>query len=177
MHLARFCPRCAAPLADRVPPLDSRLRRVCTACGFVLYVNPKIAAGTVPVRDGRVALIRRGIEPGLGLWSWPSGYVEVDETVEDAAVRETLEETGLRVALRDFLGIYSYPSTGPDPLHLPAGVVVVGWLAEVVSGDLTAGDDAVDAAWFDVDRVPWSELAFDSSRRGLEAAIERSRSD
>ena len=167
MHLAGFCPRCAAPLVERVPESDNRVRKVCGACGFVVYVNPKIATGTLPVRDGRVALIRRGVEPGLGQWSWPCGYVEVDETVEQAAVRETHEESGLEVRLGELLGIYSYPVL-PDRGHSPtSGLVVVAWTTEGVSGTLEAGDDATHAEWYDLDEVPWDSLAFDSSHRGL----------
>ena len=167
MHLAAFCLRCAAPLADKIPELDNRPRRVCTACAFVVYVNPKIAAGTVPVRDGRIALIRRGIEPSRGLWSWPCGYVEIDETVEEAAIRETREESGLVVRLGAMLGIYSYPATGGAGPTPTSGLVVVSWATTSVEGDLVAGDDAVDAAWFEVSKIPWMGLAFDSSRRAL----------
>jgi ADP-ribose pyrophosphatase YjhB (NUDIX family) len=168
MHLAAFCPRCAAPLADKIPELDNRPRRVCTKCAFVVYVNPKIAAGTVPVRDGRIALIRRGIEPSRGLWSWPCGYVEIDETVEEAAARETREEAGLVVRLGAPLGVYSYPAdrgAGPTPT---SGLVVMSWATASVEGELVAGDDAVDAAWFEMSKIPWAELAFESSRRALE---------
>lgn len=168
MHAAAFCPRCAAPLVDKVPELDSRTRRVCPKCAYVVYANPRIAAGTLPVRDGRVALIRRGIEPSRGLWSWPCGYVEIDETVEAGAVRETLEESNLSVRLGKLLGPYSYPVeavVGPTPT---TGLVIVAWTTESVDGELAAGDDAVDAAWFDADAIPWKELAFDSSRRALE---------
>jgi ADP-ribose pyrophosphatase YjhB (NUDIX family) len=181
VHLARYCLRCAGDLVDRIPPDDTRLRRVCVLCGYVSYMNPKLAAGTVPWHDGRIALIRRGIEPGLGLWSWPSGYVEVDETVEAAAVRETREETALAVTLGPFLGIYSFPALGQDPLREPAGVVVVGWLAQVDDGELLAGDDAAEAQWFAPEDIPWDQLAFASSRLGLEHAfahqgMERDRS-
>lgn len=155
-----------------MPDLDTRLRQVCSSCGHVAYVNPKIAAGTVPVHEGRIALIRRAVEPGAGLWSWPSGYVEIDESVEQAAVRETHEETGLGVELTDLLGIFSFPWAGRGSGRPPAGVVVVGWLAEVESGTLCAGDDAADAAWFLPDAIPWPELAFASSRMGLERALE-----
>lgn len=167
MHLAAFCPRCAAPLVEKIPDLDTRPRRVCPKCAFVVYVNPKIAAGTVPVRDGRVALIRRGIEPSRGLWSWPCGYVEIDETVEEAATRETREEAGLVVRLGAMLGAYSYPAkpgVGPTPT---SGLVVMSWATGAVDGTLVAGDDAADAAWFEISKIPWAELAFDSSRRAL----------
>jgi ADP-ribose pyrophosphatase YjhB (NUDIX family) len=146
---------------------------MCPACGYVCYVNPKIATGTVPVRDGRVALIRRGIEPALGLWSFPCGYVEHDETLEEAAVRETREESGLRVVLGPMLGAYSYPGRVGDGMSNPSGIVVVAWSVGEVAGDLVAGDDAQDAAWFTPDAIPWDTLAFDSSRRGLRDALVR----
>ena len=173
MHEARFCVRCAAPLVVRVPPLDSRDRSMCPACGWVAYVNPKIATGTVPIRDGKVALIRRGIEPARGLWSFPCGYVEHDETLEAAARRETLEESGLSVTLGAMLGAYSYPARLGDGLANVAGILVVAWATTDVAGTLIAGDDADDAAWFDPQNVPWKDLAFDSSRRGVRDALTR----
>lgn len=167
-----FCVQCGSALTDRVPELDTRVRRVCPGCGFVAYQNPKIAAGTVPVHDGRIALIRRAVAPGAGLWSWPSGYVEIDETVEDAAVRETLEETGLTVELGHLLGIFSFPWAGEGSGHPPAGIVVVGWLAAVEHDALRAGDDAEDAGWFRPRDVPWERLAFASSHLGVRRALE-----
>jgi ADP-ribose pyrophosphatase YjhB (NUDIX family) len=150
-----------------VPELDSRPRRVCSKCAFVVYVNPKIAAGTIPWRDGKIALIRRGIEPSRGLWSWPCGYVEIDETVEEGAARETREESGLVVALGPMLGAYSYPVRPEEGPSATSGIVVMSWDTTAAEGDLVAGDDAVDAAWFAVDDIPWDELAFDSTRRAL----------
>ena len=168
MRASRFCPRCAAPLVRRVPPDDDRTRDVCSACAFVVYMNPKIAAGTVPrAADGRIALIQRGIEPGRGAWSWPCGYVEMDETVEQCAVRETREECGLDVVLGPLLGIYSYPATEREGAISGTGMVIVCFAADVRGGSLAAGDDAQAAAWYNPEEVPWGALAFDSSRRGL----------
>jgi ADP-ribose pyrophosphatase YjhB (NUDIX family) len=164
---AKFCPRCAAPLVERVPEKDNRPRSVCPECGHVAYVNPKIAAGSVPFRDGKIAMIRRGVEPSLGLWSWPCGYVEIDETVEAAAERETREESGLVVRLGPLLGAYSYPVVPADGPTPTTGLVIMSWATGDVDGDLVAGDDASDAAWFAPDEIPWDELAFDSSRRAL----------
>jgi ADP-ribose pyrophosphatase YjhB (NUDIX family) len=150
--------------------MDDRKRHVCTACGFVLYMNPKIAAGTVPVGpDGRLALIRRGVEPGLGRWSWPCGYVEMDEDVPSCARRETREETGLDVELGDLLALYSYPARDdPDGGDVSStGIVLVCYRATVTGGVMTAGDDALEARWFAPEDIPWDDLAFDSSHRGL----------
>jgi ADP-ribose pyrophosphatase YjhB (NUDIX family) len=173
VHKALYCPRCAAPLEDRVPELDSRLRKVCTACGFILYVNPKMSAGSVPVLDGKLALIRRALEPGRGLWSFPCGWVEADETVEECARRETLEECGLHIELGDLLGIYSYPAGSPLGPAVGAGIIVISFAARAASAELVPGDDADDAAWFAPDDIPWDELAFDSSHRALRAMLAR----
>jgi 8-oxo-dGTP diphosphatase len=165
LHDAAFCPRCSAPLVEKVPELDSRTRRVCSRCAFVVYMNPKIAAGTLPVRDGRVAMVRRGVEPAKGLWTFPCGYVEIDESVEDAACRETREESGLVVTLGRLLGPYSYPvREKPSPT---TGLVVVAWSTGSVEGELAAGDDATDAAWFRPGDIAPEDLAFDSTRRAL----------
>jgi 8-oxo-dGTP diphosphatase len=171
VHAAAFCPRCASPLVERVPELDNRKRRVCPKCGFVLYLNPKIAAGTLPVRDGKIAMIRRGVEPARGMWSWPCGYVEIDETVEEGALRETREESGLVVAIGPMLGAYSYPVRATDTPSPTTGLVIMAWPTTSVEGELVAGDDADDAAWFPLDAIPWKDLAFDSTRRALEDCL------
>lgn len=173
MHLAKFCLRCAGELVERVPVGDDRSRRICVHCGYVAYVNPKIATGTLPVRDGKVALIRRAVEPAVGRWSWPAGYLEADETVEDAARRETREETGLEVTLGPMLGLYSFPANRPETILPGVGLVVVAWATTAVSGTLRAGDDADEAAWFDLDDLPWERLAFASSRMGLADLLTR----
>ena len=166
---ARFCVLCAAELESTVPEGDDRPRRRCPACGTVLYHNPRIAAGTVPVHEGRVALIRRGVQPGRGKWSWPCGYVEIDETVKECAVRETREESGLEVTLGPLLGMYSYP-LGHDGGAPDTGMVIVAFAATVDATELCAGDDADAAQWFAPDEIPWEEIAFDSSLRGLRDA-------
>jgi ADP-ribose pyrophosphatase YjhB (NUDIX family) len=133
-------------------------------------MNPKIAAGTIPLGpDGRIALIRRGVEPGLGKWSWPCGYVEMDEDVPRCAVRETREESGLAIDLGPLLGLYSYPASVTEAVGdvSPTGIVIVCYRAKATDTVLVAGDDATEAAWFGPDEIPWDDLAFDSSRRGL----------
>jgi ADP-ribose pyrophosphatase YjhB (NUDIX family) len=153
----RFCPLCASPL-DRAPvPPDQREQAVCPACNFVFYLNPKVVAGTIPEEDGRLLLTRRSIHPGHGLWTFPGGFVDFGESVSDAARRETLEETGLRVDLTGLLNVYSYPGSP----------VIVVYTARVTGGTPTpcAENDRVE--WFGAEAIPWEALAFPSTRDAL----------
>src|SRR6266704_4916794 len=104
----RFCPLCAGALGREAVPPDLREQAVCSRCRFIFYLNPKVVAGTIPEQDGRVLLTRRSINPGHGLWTFPGGFVDFGERTTDAAVRETLEETGLSVSVTGLLGVYSY---------------------------------------------------------------------
>ena len=114
-----YCSRCGARARDRRrSPEENRERLACDACGFIAYVNPRLVVTAIPVTDdGEVVLLRRGIEPGRGWWAQPGGFLEVDETVAEAAIRETLEETGLLVEPGEIVGLYS---------RLEAAVVVRG---------------------------------------------------
>ena len=152
----RFCPQCGTALQHE--PIADRVRPVCPGCGFIFYLNPLVAAGTLVERDGRVALVKRGVEPGRDLWGLPAGYVEADETAEEAAVRETREETHLGVELEGLLDAFSF---GVEP---DRGVLLI-YAANLVSGTLEAGDDALDARWFGPDELP--EIAFRTHREVL----------
>jgi len=169
----KFCSRCGSPMSKSIPPGDSRPRPVCGACGFVHYLDPKVACGCVVDLDGRLALIRRAIPPQKGFWSFPCGFMEVDETTEAAAVRETKEETGLDVALEGHLGTYSYPDS-----FYGGSVVVVVYAARATGGTPKADDDVDEIRLVPPAEIPWDRLAFRSSvaalrdwlrRRGLDA--------
>lgn len=153
----RFCPLCGAPLAPEPVPPDQREQQVCSRCRFVFYLNPKVVGATLPERDGAVLLTRRSINPGRGLWTFPGGFVDFGETVPDAAVRETLEETGLAVELTGLHNVYSYPG---------APVIVV-YRARVTGGTLTTCDENDALEWVGADRIPWDALAFRSTREAL----------
>ena len=84
-------------------------RLVCTACGFVFYLDPKVASGAVFSFNGGIVLVRRAIEPSYGKWVFPGGYVDLGESTQEAAIRETLEEAGVKVTLQQLAGVYSYP--------------------------------------------------------------------
>jgi ADP-ribose pyrophosphatase YjhB (NUDIX family) len=146
-----------------IPPGDSKLRHVCTKCTFVHYLDPKVACGTIPEIDGKIVLIERGIEPRRGFWSFPCGFMEIDETTEQAALRETKEETGLEVALEGHLGTYSYSDN-----FYGGAIVVVVYRAKVVGGTLRADDDCSDAKVVSPVDIPWETLAFKSSISAIE---------
>jgi ADP-ribose pyrophosphatase YjhB (NUDIX family)/GNAT superfamily N-acetyltransferase len=152
----KYCPQCGTVL--EIKQIGDRERPVCPGCGFIYYINPIVAVGALVEQDGRVALVRRGVEPGRGRWGLPAGYVEADESAEEAAARETLEEAHLHVELDGLLDAFSY-GTGYD-----RGVLLV-YAAHVISGQIAAGDDAVDAGWFGPEELP--EIAFRTHREVL----------
>lgn len=154
----RFCPCCGGSLGRRKIKSTEPERLVCQRCSFIFYLDPKVIAGTVFTIEGKVVLLKRGIEPAMGRWVFPGGYVDRGESVADAAVRETKEESHLDVRLGPLLGVYSYPRS-PN--------VVVVYTAEVIGGELKAGDEAVEAKGFGFSEIPWDELAFVSTKDAL----------
>jgi 8-oxo-dGTP diphosphatase len=158
----RFCPRCGGVLTRRVVKVNEPERLVCNGCEFIFYLDPKVVAGTICTIQDEIVLLRRGIEPAMGRWVFPGGYVDRGENVADAAIRETLEESALEVAIRRLLGVYSYTGS-PN--------VIVVYVAEVVSGDLRAGDESVEAMTYPVTKIPWEELAFPSTAEALKDFI------
>ncbi len=155
---AAYCERCGGAMKMR--EIDGRARAVCGRCGHVAYRNPVPAAGVVVVEDARVLMVRRKYEPRAGLWTLPAGFVEFDEDVEACAVRETFEETGLRVELIRLFGVYP----GRDDPRVQ--VVLLLYLARRTGGDLQPGDDASEAGFFALDSPP-GEIAFAAHRRAL----------
>lgn len=140
---ASYCQRCGHELAVRES--DGQDRPTCPQCGYVVFFDPKLAAVVLVEMEGKLVMVRRGVEPALGRWAFPSGYVDRGEAVEDAAVREVGEETGLQVEVTDFIGLYS--RTG-------ATVVLAVYAARVEGGELKAGFDAVEVALMDPDELP-----------------------
>lgn len=163
-----YCVRCGRALEERRLPDDSRPRKVCPACGFVHYVQPKIAAGVLVEHEGGLVLVRRGVEPRKGFWSFPCGFMEVDETVEEAARRETLEESGLEVEITGHLGTYSYVQTWHG-----GGVVVVAYMGRAVGGEARPGDDATELRIVRPPDIPWGDLAFESSHAAFRDWMKR----
>lgn len=150
-----FCPVCGGALDMERGPGG---RPECPSCGFVQYSNPKVATGVVAERDGRILLVRRNHEPMMGRWSFPSGFVDAGEVVEEAAVREAFEEAGVEVRIDGLLGVYSTRGNA---------VVFVAYAATVTGGEPEAGDEAYEVGLFTPDQLP--PLAFPHDRAILQA--------
>jgi ADP-ribose pyrophosphatase YjhB (NUDIX family) len=129
----RFCPICGSSLSKKLLPTEERPRLVCDICGHVAYMNPKVVVNVVVERRGRILMMRRAIEPRYGTWSLPGGFMEIDETLEECAMREAREETGVTVNLDGLVGIYSRPAPkGP-------GIVSVVFRGTIAGGAAAAG--------------------------------------
>jgi 8-oxo-dGTP diphosphatase len=150
----RFCPQCGASLASRLLKPGEPPRLVCTGCGFVFFLDPKVAAGVVFFHQGGIVLVQRAIHPSYGKWVFPGGYVDRCERVEDAACREVREETGLLVGLTRLIGAYSYPGRP---------VILIAYTGDVIGGALQIDDESLAIRSFPPDALPWDDLAFPST--------------
>jgi ADP-ribose pyrophosphatase YjhB (NUDIX family) len=153
----RFCPACGEPVEARVLEQDHRPRLVCPN-GHVTWRNPRMVVGTLPVADGKVYLARRAIEPSLGRWGNPSGFLELGESVQEGARRETEEETELRVEVGRLIGVYSRPAVG---------IVTVAFEASVVGGRPEPAAETSEVRAFGPDEIPWDEIAFTTAESAL----------
>jgi ADP-ribose pyrophosphatase YjhB (NUDIX family) len=160
-----FCPNCGTSLRFGTVDGEDRERLSCPACGHILYVNPRLVVTTLPITaDGELVLLRRGIEPGVGSWAQPGGFLEVDETVNQAAIRETHEETGLIVEPGEIVGLYT---------RLEAAVVTIVFEARIVGGEATRTPEALEVRAFAPDAIPWDRLAFKTTTWALRDWIDR----
>jgi ADP-ribose pyrophosphatase YjhB (NUDIX family) len=154
----KFCPLCGAAMESRLLMPENAQRKVCTRCGFVLFPGPKLVAGCLVVDTGRVLLIRRGIEPAVGKWTFPGGYVDFGENAADAAIRETREEVHMRVALGPLLGVFN-----------DAAITVVVYVATPGKEPPAISDEATEVRYFSPDDIPWHEVAFPTTTDALTA--------
>ena len=134
-----------------------------------MYVNPRLVVTTLPITEaGEIVLIRRGIEPGRGSWAQPGGFLEVDETVHEAAIRETLEETGLLVEPGEIVGLYT---------RLEAAVVTIAFEARIVGGTAAPTPEATEIRAYPPEAIPWPEIAFRTTMWALRDWLGRRRPD
>ncbi len=157
------CQACGGPVTLRVPDNDNRERAVCTRCEHIHYQNPLTVVGTVPVWEDQVLLCRRAIEPRLGLWTLPAGFMELDETTLQGAERETTEEAGAHVVM--------------GPLFTLLNVVRVGqvhlfYRAQLANLNFAPGPESLDVKLFREAEVPWEQLAFRTVAQTLKHYFE-----
>jgi len=151
-HLpVNFCSNCGAKVAYRIPPGDSIPRHLCDQCGTIHYRNPLLVIGSIPETDERVLLCRRAIEPRLGFWTLPAGFMELGETTAQGAIRETLEEANARIELDEVFTMLSVPHV--DQVHLY-------YRAKLLDLDFSPGAESLEVALFHERDIPWNELAF-----------------
>ena len=160
-----FCPMCGGDLEPRAIKAAEPERLVCSRCGFIFYLDPKVAVGTIiTTPDTKIVLVRRAIEPGYGKWVFPGGFVDRGEEVTTAAVREAREETGLDIRLERLLNVYSYRGSVP---------VIIVYTATLIGGCLACDDEGLEARFFSPDAIPWDQLAFRSTTEALTEFIEK----
>jgi ADP-ribose pyrophosphatase YjhB (NUDIX family) len=162
MHFSRrieHCPMCGTRVEHRTPDDDNRDRAVCPSCGHIQYVNPLNVVGTLPIWEDQVLLCRRNIEPRKGYWTLPAGFMELGETTEEGARRETDEEAGARIELQ---GLYCLLNV------VSAGQVHLFYRARLLDTDFNPGPETIEAQLFTQAEIPWDDLAFRTVRLTLE---------
>ncbi len=147
----RYCSNCGRAVQRKVPPGDNRLRHVCEACGAVHYQNPKIVAGCIAESGERLLLCRRAIEPRYGLWTLPAGFMENEETVLEAAIRETLEEANTTVEVRELFALFNLPYVNQVYMMFRSTVLELGKVP---------GEESLEIGLFDENDIPWDRVAF-----------------
>lgn len=147
----KFCSQCGAPVSRLVPPGDTHERFVCAACQAIHYQNPKIVAGCIPEWQDKILLCRRAIEPRLGLWTLPAGFMELHETTAQAAAREALEEANAAVEIGDLYTLYNLP-------HISQVYLV--YRARLCNLDYAPGQESLEVRLFDETEIPWGQIAF-----------------
>lgn len=155
-----YCSQCGSKLSRLIPDDDNRIRDVCTHCGAVHYQNPRNVVGIVPIWENKILLCRRAIEPRFNTWTLPAGFMELNETLSEGALREMNEEAGALVELGQLFTVISVPYA--EQVH-------VYYLAKVLSPALDPGPETLEARFFELDEIPWDQLAF----RTVSATLER----
>jgi ADP-ribose pyrophosphatase YjhB (NUDIX family) len=166
MHFHRrivHCQNCGTAVEHKVPTDDNRERAVCPGCGHIHYVNPINVVGTLPIWNDQVLLCRRNIEPRLGFWTLPAGFMELGETTEQGALRETDEEAGARI---EILGLYSVLNV------VSAAQVHMFYRARLLDTVFHPGSETQEARLFTEAEIPWNDLAFRTVKETLKCYFQ-----
>ncbi|TCP09911.1 NUDIX hydrolase [Caldimonas thermodepolymerans] len=155
----KHCRACGSPVTYRIPADDNRERAVCPACGEIHYQNPLNVVGTVPIWEGKVLLCRRNIEPRYGYWTLPAGFLELGETTEQGAIRETQEEAGAAIELDGLFTVLNV---------VCAGQVHLFYRGRLLNDRFDPGPETIEARLFTQQDIPWDELAFRTVKATLQ---------
>ncbi|GJL50975.1 MAG: NUDIX hydrolase [Nitrospirales bacterium] len=146
-----FCSQCGSTVEQKIPQGEDRLRAVCPNCQTIHYQNPKIVAGCIPEWEGQVLMCRRAIEPRLGLWTFPAGFMEMGESSEEAAARETQEEALADVQITSLYAVYSLRRVDQ---------VYIIYRGELRKREFGVGEESLEVQLVSLDDIPWKQLAF-----------------
>ena len=155
----KYCSNCGSYTSLQIPAGDTLPRHVCHHCKTIHYQNPKIVVGCIPEWQDQILLCKRAIEPRYGLWTIPAGFMENNETVEEAALRETMEEAKASVDLISLYTMFSIP-------HISQVYMI--FLATIKEKDFGAGEESLEVSLFHIGQIPWTELAFPVITKTLE---------
>jgi ADP-ribose pyrophosphatase YjhB (NUDIX family) len=157
----KHCPRCAGKMTIEIPDRPGlEPRRVCSLCGLIWHADPKVAVAGILVREGRVLLVKRARPPQKDYWCLPGGFVDRGETMEGAAAREFVEETGLEVRAASLFGLYSYPG-----YPIVVGIYEMEPIGQ--TSEVCLNPECLESCWFPLDDIPWDRLAFPSTTDSL----------
>lgn len=163
-----FCAKCGNKTDSVIPEGDHAPRDVCTVCGHIHYVNPKLITGAIPIHEGKVLMCKRDIEPRRGYWTLPAGFMEMNETTAQGAARETFEESEAKLKNMHFYATVDLP-------HISQ--VYVFYRAELDGDYFTTTPESSEVKLYDLDQIPWDELAFPVVKWVLEKYIDDSRNN
>jgi ADP-ribose pyrophosphatase YjhB (NUDIX family) len=155
----KFCSQCGAPVTLRMPPGDTLERHVCDTCHAIHYQNPRMVVGCVVEWNDRILLCRRAIEPRHGLWTVPAGYLEIGETLEQGAQRETVEEANARIEIGRLYAVYNIP-------HISQ--VYLLFRARLLDASVRPGAETLEVGLYTEAEIPWDRLAFATVRNTLQ---------
>ena len=147
----KYCSECGKSVVHRIPDGDNRPRHICEHCDVIHYQNPKLVVGCLPIWQDQVLLCKRAIEPSYGLWTLPAGFMENQETLEEAALRESREEANANLEIESIYSVISLP-------HI--NQIYVLYRAKLLDLDFYAGSESLDVQLFNEEDIPWEQLAF-----------------
>ena len=163
----KYCPHCGNETQSQVPNGDNRYRDVCGTCDTIHYQNPRIIAGCIPVWEDKVLLCKRAINPRKGFWTLPAGFMELGETTEQAAIRETLEEAEAIVRTDELYAVFNLP-------HI--NQVYMMYRSALLKPEFSSGEESLEVRLFAENEIPWDELAFETMALSLEYYFQDRRS-